>query len=519
MSESARAPREWHGDAVALSEAIVRGELSVSEALEDAIERCQRIDPIINATCNHAFDVGRAQARELDATLAAADAKSRATLARERPLFGVPTLLKDLALGHTGIPSTMGSRLFGRVEFDRDAELVARYRRAGLVMFGRTTSPELGISPTTEALAYGGPTRNPWNTEYSSGGSSGGAAAAVSAGIVPIANASDGAGSIRIPASNCGLLGLKPSRGLMPLGPRIGESWGGAATEHVVARSVRDCAAALDASAGADIGAPYAAPSMPARWRDAVASLASDGAAPKRLRIGLVDHSLDGDALHPEVAEAIAQAARLIASLGFDVEPVRLPISGAELVRHVVHLMMCSTAMTVDDWLDKRGRTLGADDLEPATRSAVEYGRRVSGPQYLSHLASLHRMTRQVAEQMQPDAHDPSKGLHYLLMPVLAQPPVPLGRLAMTNWDDYLAYRLGPQGVLPYSPFTPLANATGQPAAAVPFATSALGLPIGIQLVGRFGDDAGVLALAARIEAERPWIGRRPRLPSAPGRT
>ena len=233
-------------DALALADLILRGELSAREALESAIERGERVDGQLNALCNPAHDAARAQADALDTRLREARRSSArlAALRRSSPFFGVPMPLKDLGTAAIGLPSTMGSRLFGAIAWDVDSALVARYREAGFVLYARTTSPEMGISPSTEAVAYGGPTRNPWNPAHSSGGSSGGAAAVVAARVVPIAHASDGAGSIRIPAACCGLVGLKPTRGLIPSGPLSGEGWGGLATEHVVSLSVRDSAMA-----------------------------------------------------------------------------------------------------------------------------------------------------------------------------------------------------------------------------------------------------------------------------------
>jgi amidase len=492
-------------DALQIAGMITAGEIGALEALELAVARAARLDPQINALCNPAIEPARDTAREIDDALVAArrSPDTLAQLRRTRPFLGVPTLLKDLSTAAIGIPSTMGSRLFGRIDWEVDSELVRRYRRAGFVLFGRTTSPEMGISPSTEARAYGGPTRNPWNTGHSAGGSSGGAAAAVAARIVPIAHATDGAGSIRIPASCCGLVGLKPTRGLIPAGPLTGEGWGGLATEHVVSLSVRDSAAALDASAGPDTGAPYAAPAY-AGSRALVEAIA-DGASMPALRIAMLTTTLDGDAVHPDVAAAVEQAARLLAAQGHRIEAAAPKVSTDEIVRPLIDVVACGTAMVIEAFLARRGRPLQPDELEPTTLGAYEYARAMTGPQYLASLSALHRLNRRVGQFFDDDASNP--GYDAMLLPVLAEPASTLGRWAMSN-PDFIDYRLGPTGIVRYSPFTPLANMTGQPAISVPLAMSADGLPIGVQILGRFGADALVLQIAAQLERAQPWADR-----------
>jgi amidase len=496
-------------DACSLAARIAEGETGALEALDAAIARCEAVNPEINAVCNANYELAREQARTIDDTLSVARRHTGAVLAltRQRPFLGVPSLLKDLSTAAVGLPSTMGSRLFGAVEWPVDAELVARYRRAGFVFFGRTTSPEMGISPSTEAVAYGGPTRNPWSLEHSPGGSSGGAGAAVAADIVSIAHASDGAGSIRIPASNCGLFGLKPSRGLIPSGPLAGEGWGGLATEHFVTRSVRDSALALDVSAGADPGAPYAAPTQPASYfglvREAARGLDRPSGARFALRIACSWRTLDGEAVHPDVEAAVREAAKLLEELGHFVEEAAPPLRTLDALQPMLEVIASGTAMAVDLFESRRGRPASEHELEPVTRSAVAYGRSLSAPRYLQAVSSLHRVGREVARFMTGDG-SASSGYDLLLSPVLARPAIELGRIAM-NHPDFLDYRIGPEGIIRYSPFTPLANATGQPSASVPFAMSGGTLPIGVQLTGRFGEDALVLQAAAQIERARPW--------------
>jgi amidase len=490
-------------DGLALAQRVARREATAVELLDAALELSARLNPTLNALVGINEPAARRAARAIDAELDdAPDDEARTGMLRLRPFLGVPLPLKDLSAACVDLPSTMGSRFVGRRQWDLDSELVTRYRAAGFVPFARSTSPEFGANPSTEGAVYGGPTRNPWNLAYSSGGSSGGAAAAVAAGIVPIAHATDGLGSIRIPASCCGLVGLKPTRGLMPAGPLAGEGWGGLVSEHVVSRTVRDTAAALDATAGADLGAPYAAPPMPTPPASYLQAAIDGAAGLAQLRIAVLDCTLDGTPIDPEVAQAVARTARLLADLGHRVVADAPRVATLELLGPAVRIVACGTAMAVDAHAALLGRPPRDDELEPTIRGAVELGRGISAPGYLALLAEMHRLSRRVAAFFE----------HYdvLLMPVLGEPPAVLGRFAMAN-PDFLDYRLSPQGLLRYTPFAPLANVTGQPAIAVPSAISAGGLPIGVQLVGRFGDDALLIALAAQLEAASAWRDRRAR--------
>lgn len=488
-------------DGLSLGAKVARREATAVELLDAALERTARANPRFNALDAIAADKARARAARLDAELDdMPDDDARVELLRSRPFLGVPMPLKDLATACVDLPSSMGSAFFRFVHWERDAVLVERYRDAGFVPFARSTSPEMGVSPSTEATVYGGPTRNPWNPAHSAGGSSGGAAVAVAAGIVPVAHASDGLGSIRIPASCCGLVGLKPSRGLMPAGPYLGEGWGGLATEHVVSRSVRDSAVALDLTAGADTGAPYAAPAFVAGAARRAVEEAARGEFP-RLRIALLDASFDGEPVHPDVSAAVRDTGRLLQGLGHEVERDAPSLDLRALLHAALEIVACGTAMAVDARAGALGRPPRADELSPTLHGVLDVARGVSGMRYLQRLGELHRIAREVAPFW--DRYD------VLLTPVLAEPPAPIGRWAMTN-PDFVDYRIGPDGLIRYSPFAPLANVTGQPAIAVPAGLSSTGLPIGVQLVGRFGDDAGLLALAAQLEAERPWASRRP---------
>jgi len=478
------------GDATALALAIVRGECSALQVLQHTLDGVAQLNGRLNAVCLLRPEVAEPVAAALDAELAACrDDSARAALLRSKPFFGVPLLLKDVgpATAHRGLPSRMGSRVFGAAgkAWPVDGTLTQRYLAAGFVPFGRSTSPEMGMSASTEAVAYGGPTRNPWSLAHSAGGSSGGAASAMAAGMVAIAHANDGAGSIRIPASACGLVGLKPSRGLMPTGPLAGEAWGGLATDHMLTRSVRDCAAALDASAGDDAGAPYAAPPRPAPF---VAALDE---APAALRIGLCNSFYEGDAVHPDVARVVQAFAAQLANLGHHVEPVRMDLGTLDVVRAVMHVVATGTSMELDAIERQRGRPIADDEIEPVTRSAWALGRTLTAADYLRAVSAMHMLGRRMAVFHQR--------FDLLLTPTLAEPPALLGRYAMSH-PDFTEYRMGAQGLWRYSPFAPLANATGAPAISLPAGLSGAGLPIGAMLSAALGQDALLLRVARQWE-------------------
>lgn len=484
-------PRPWFtGDATALAQHIVAGGCTAVQALQRTLADVAAIDPSLNAVCLLKPELGLQRAAELDAEWAAcrSDADRAALLAR-RPFFGVPLLLKDVgpATAHRGLPSRMGSCLFPDGNpWPVDGTLTQRYVGAGFVPFGRSTSPELGMNASTEAVAYGGPTRNPWHRGHSSGGSSGGAAAATASGMTTIAHANDGAGSIRIPASACGLIGLKPSRGLMPTGPLVGEGWGGLTTDHVLTRSVRDCVQALRSTAGADAGAPYASPALPA---DAWAALAE---APRGLRIGVVNHFYEGDPVHPEVAAAVQAFADQLQRLGHQVEATRLELDTQAVVRPVLLGVATGTAVFLDRVAQSRGRAIEPGEVEPVVWSAYQHARALSASDYLRAVESFHALSRRLAV-----FHE---RFDLLLTPTLAEPPAVLGRWVMNN-PDYFDYRLGPQGLWRYSPFCPLTNATGAPSISLPVGLSAAGLPIGAMLAALHGQDLLLLQVAAQWEA------------------
>jgi amidase len=407
------------------------------------------------------------------------------------PFAGVPFLLKDLLAECAGVPLTAGSDFLAGYVAPADSELVARYRRAGLIVVGQTNTPEFGILPTTEPRRYG-PTRNPWAPDRTVGGSSGGSAAAVAARVVPMAHANDGGGSIRIPASCCGVFGLKPTRGRNPLGPHYGDLFGGLVSEHAVTRSVRDSAALLDATAGPDWGDPdWGRPARPFALEV--------GAPPGRLRIAVSAAAPTGVTVHPDCVEAVHEAARLCAALGHDVVcDVPLPIDGREVGRAFAVAWAAGTAWAVDDWARRIGRRPEPALFEPLTWALQERGRRHTAADYFLARQDMQRASRAVARFFQD--------YDLWLSPVLAQPPVPLGTFDPLPDDATRGLR----AAAGFSPFTFVANVTGQPAMSVPLVWNAAGLPIGVHFLGRVGDERTLFRLAAQLEAARPWAARRP---------
>jgi Asp-tRNA(Asn)/Glu-tRNA(Gln) amidotransferase A subunit family amidase len=462
-------------DGVALADLVRRREVSPEALLDAALERLDARNPAVNAV------VLRLE-REARAAIAAGLPRG--------PFTGVPYLVKDLA-PCAGTVTTYGLGLLRGAVAERDSEVVARSRRAGLVVFGKTNTPELGLTTTTEPRLHG-PTRNPWDLGRSAGGSSGGAAAAVAAGIVPMAHASDGGGSIRIPASACGLFGLKVTRARTPSGPDFGEGWSGAANDHAITRSVRDSAALLDAIAGPDVGDPYWAP-PPAR-----PFLAEVGADPGRLRVTFTTVPWNGQPVDPACVEAVAAAARLCETLGHEVVEDR-PEWDEKARGHATRVVIGAHARAA---LDRVGRAIGrevtAEDVEVQTWANAEYGRARTAADYAHALTVLHRTGRAVARFF--GRRD------VLLTPTMCRPPYELGVLSLSN-PDTAAFH---QAIASTTAFTSPFNATGNPAMSVPLHWTAGGLPVGVQFVGAFGAEATLLRLAAQLEAARPWADRRP---------
>lgn len=465
-------------DALGLAALVRNGSVTPSELLEAAIARMEAVDLRLNAVVLRHLDEARA---------------SIAAGLPQGPFTGVPFLLKDLYAALKGTVTTNGSRFYRDVVADHDATLVERYRAAGLVIFGKTASPEFGATCATEPLLWG-PCRNPWNLDLTPGGSSGGAAAAVAAGIVPAAHATDGGGSIRIPASCCGLFGLKPSRGRMPAGPKRGEGWAGLSAPHVVSWSVRDSAALLDATAGLAPDDPYTAPHQPRSYLDALA------APPPVLRIAVRYDPPNGAPLHPDCRKAVEDAVRLCERLGHRVEEAAPAVDDAALRDAQAKIVAASTAAALKERALELGREPTADDVEHINLLMAQMGAALTAPDYLRAISAVHTAGRQVGDFFtRYDAY---------LTPTMAAPPLPVGRLALSRTDiaGWMA------DLAPAIAFTALANQTGCPAMSLPLGMSGNGVPVGVMVMGPFGAEEMLLRLAAQIETAAPWAHRRPPL-------
>jgi amidase/6-aminohexanoate-cyclic-dimer hydrolase len=467
-------------DATALAQQVASGSVSENELLDQALARVEALNPKLNAVVLMQIDTAR---RAIKSGLP------------EGPFKGVPFLLKDLGAEAVDFPSHNGSNLFRNTQYSYDSAIYLRMKATGAVTFGRTTSPEGGIGPVTEASVYGGPTRNPWDPARTSGGSSGGAGAAVAAGIVPIAHGSDGGGSVRIPASSCGLFGFKATRARFPDGPASGEGWAGMAIDGFLSRSVRDNATMMDACAGPDLGAPYAAPAMESSYSDAITR------PPRRLRIGVCDTTFTDTPIHPDCKTAVVNTAQLLESLGHSVVPFRPKADHDAMMRAWTRIVACGTALSVQEKLRREGRELREDDLQGVSRSAIDYAMAFSGADYLKAVNTIHAYGRQMAAAF--------ADIDVLLSATLAEPPAEVGRFTHER-PDYEAYRIGEGGVFPYSPFCAAFNASGQPAASVPLHWNDANLPIGIHLAAPFGQDATLISLCAELEQALPWAHRKP---------
>jgi amidase len=468
-------------DATGQAALVLRGEASPVELVDAAIARLERLDPILNAVIHPALERARRHA-------AAADLPAG-------PFRGVPFLMKDLGGQEAGQPHHLGMRFLrdaGWTERE-DSYLTRRFAAAGLVSLGRTNTPELALLPTTEPAAYG-PTPNPWDVRRSAGGSSGGAAAAVAAGIVPAAHASDGGGSIRGPASMCGLVGLKPTRGRTSFGPGTGERWNGFSVELALTRSVRDAAALLDVAAGPMPGDPYAAP-PPAR-----PFATEPGVPPGRLRIGVLRRSPRGTEIDAECVVAVDRAARVLADLGHAVEeahPAALE-DPAHVVAYV-DVVSANVARALDAWSARVERPIGPADVEPLTWALAERGRAHGAPHLLATLEAVHAFGRRLAAWWE-------EGFDLLLTPTQAAPPPPLGHVTSTSDEPFRAFLRA----APYGEFTLPFNLSGQPAVSLPLHWTRDGLPIGVQLAAAYAREDLLLRVAAQLEAAAPWTGRRP---------
>lgn len=483
-----RLPEYESFDATAMAAAVHAGELDPAELLEAAIERIEARNPALNAVVHRLYD----RARERVAALP------------DGPLRGVPFLVKDLKLQIDGTPTSDGTRLSHGVVRRGTSELARRYEAAGLQILGKTNTPEFGIMGITEPELYG-PCRNPHQPEHTPGGSSGGAAAAVAAGMVPAAHGGDGGGSIRIPASCCGLFGLKPTRGRVTMAPFMGEAWGGFVQEHVLARSVRDSALLLDIADPPTPGEPYAAPHKPRPWVEEVRT------PPGKLRIAYTAEPLYADETDADCRAALEASVALVQELGHEVVEARPRFDRAALVRAYFRTVATGVAGFVERTAASAGKKPRARDFEPATWLLALIGNATSAPELLDAQLAMQRAGREVAAFF--------ADVDVLLTPTLARAPARVGELAVQPAErlQLSALRRLPlkalleialdqmgAGKLAWTPNTQLFNQTGQPAMSYPLYTSAAGLPIGSQFVGRFGDEATLFRLAAQLEQARP---------------
>ncbi|MCD8523930.1 MAG: amidase [Saccharospirillaceae bacterium] len=485
-------------DALGLADLIRRGETSANELLDMAIARAEAVNPDINAIITPLYDYGRAQ---IDAGLP------------EGAFSGVPFLLKDLLCALEGTPLSNGSNALKDRMSPRDSELVKRFRSSGLVFFGKTNTPELGLMGVTEPKAFG-PSRNPWNLNHTPGGSSGGSAAAIAAGIVPMASGGDGGGSIRIPAACCGLFGLKPSRGRVPTGPYAQEFWDGAATEHVITRSVRDSAAMLDVIAGPDGSSPY-----PLRSRNDYLACLSQPL--RKLRIGYTSTSFIGRPVSADAVAAVEHSVTLLQQLGHDTEPVDIQLDGEALADSYLTMYFGHVAADLEFMARQLGSRMSNLDVEDATKVLGFLGKTISAADFV--LAK--RRWNDFAQTM----HLFHQRYDLLLTPTLGSEPVTVGSFEPPVWEAMAMKVINAFGLhklllksgmvkqmaldnLEKLPFTQLANLTGQPAMSVPLYWTANNLPLGSQFIAPMGDEHTLLQLAQQLEQAQPWMQRIPDL-------
>jgi amidase len=487
-----------HYDALGLAELVRRGEVSPVELLEEAVDRRNRRNPLINAVV---LDMDR---------------QARATLERglpQGPFTGVPFLIKDLLAAYAGVPMTSGSRAYRNYLPDFDSELVRRYKAGGVVIFGKTNTPELGLMGVTEPHLFGA-TRNPWNTERTPGGSSGGAAAAVAAGIVPMAGGGDGGGSLRIPAACCGLVGFKPTRGRNPHGPAVTEPWFGQVQEGVISRSVRDSAAMLDVTHGPETGALYAAPRYDGRFQDEVTT------PPGRLRIAYTAQPLLREGgIDPECQLALDKTVRLLRELGHEVFEAAPALDRQALAEGYLMRIAAATAGDVRDAARVLGRKIRLDEFETETWSLARLGQSFSAEDLDTANRVIYRQTRLFDEFMQT--------CDVFLTPTLSAPPPGFGQFRLEGLEKLVAplakrFAAGPLvhwlpvlGRLAERNFqwvssTPVMNMSGHPSVSLPLHWTSDNLPVGLMFTGRFGDDAGLFRLAGQLELAAPWFDRRP---------
>jgi amidase len=486
-------------DATELAARVRRGEVRPIELVEKAISGIEAVNPALNAVMHPMYESARAAARDLP----------------DGPFRGVPMVVKDFDGFVKGEPFTAGTRFLEGFVPDHDSEALARLRRAGLVFVAKTNLPELAILGTTEGRLKG-PARNPWNPEHSTGGSSGGSAALVAARAVPLGHGGDGGGSLRIPASACGLVGFKTTRGRVTMAPDFGESWGGYVSWGCLARSVRDAAALIDVMAGPGAGDPYAVPPLERPLAEEV------GAPPGKLRVAFTSGSLFGKATHPEAKAAVESAARLLSELGHEVEEARPEFDRARLVRAYLTQIAAGVAAEIEEMGRWVGRKPSPAYFEPTTWFLFQIGRHLNAAELQQARDAAQAAGRSLAAFF--SRYD------LLVTPTLAYPPARLGELALKTIEKAALATLraipaGPalrailaqlaETSLERTPNTQLFNQTGQPAVSLPLHQTPDGLPVGVQFAARYAEDGLLMRVASQIEAARPWKDRVPRIVAA----
>lgn len=484
-------------DGLGLAELVRNKDVTPVELVDAAIERIERFNPALNAVIYKLYDAARDAAKGPRP---------------DGPFSGVPMLLKDLISTLEGIPTSSGNKLLKNIPARQDSELARRWKKTGVLFLGKTNTPEFGLTPFTEPLAFG-PARNPWDTSRTPGGSSGGSAAAVAARMVPLASGGDGGGSIRIPSSACGLFGLKPTRGRTPTGPLIGEAWHGFAIEHVLTRSVRDSAAMLDATHGADVGAPYYAPPVDGSFLEALQQ------APGKLRVAFTGKPMLGKNVDPEVLKGLDATVQLLQQLGHDVVEAAPMVDGETFALEFVKILAAELRADIEEAARAAGKRVSVKDFDPATFGLGMLGKALSAQDYASAARYLQVQARTIAAFF--EKYD------ILLTPTLSMPPVPIGALQPAPAEKMLINLIGSfdGGVLlklmgiikplaaqtfEFIPWTPVFNVTGQPAMSVPLHWTDSGLPVGMHFVARFGDEATLFKLASQLEQAKPWQDKTP---------
>ncbi|MDK1374473.1 MULTISPECIES: amidase [unclassified Sinorhizobium] len=484
-------------DALELARLVKSRAVSPAELVEAAIDRIETRNGDLNAVILKMFDSARASAEQVDTSA---------------PFAGVPFLLKDLVSKVAGFPTSNGNRHFAKLPAPGDSEHVRRWKKAGLIIVGKTNTPEFGLTPYTEPELFG-PTLNPWDTRRTPGGSSGGSAAAVASRMVPLASAGDGGGSIRIPASACGLFGMKPTRGRTPLGPFIGDAWSGFVVEHALTRSVRDSAALLDAVQGPDIGAPHYLPRHSGSYLDSV------DRPPGRLRIAVSAKPMLGDTIEQEVLRAFEDTAALLQELGHDVVEATPFVDREPFALAFLNVLAAELRADIEEAASMAGVAVRLKDFDASTGGMGLLGDALTAGELASAQRYLKVAARGIAAFF--ETHD------VLMTPVLSRMPPATGALQPSAAEKKLIRAIGwakagwlfrklgiakhlAAETFAFIPWTPVFNVTGQPAMSVPLCWAEHGLPIGIHFVGRFGDEETLFRLAGQLELARPWSGRKP---------